>query len=149
MTPLDATTLTTGNRRHLLGLYDGIERPQISAALPRERTVEDIKWLAGQIGKDKKAMLLHNYALARCASADNVPQIIMTVGAMGGHMGKSGHAVGGAYKTFAGNCGATLAFPGEDGLPKIKNPISEYISAPLLWQSILMANSTITVPRTE
>lgn len=134
--PSDATT-TENFKGYLLGEYDGIEKTADWASAICGTPVEDIKWLAGQIGKDKKAMLLHNYALARCASADNVPQIIMTVGAMGGHMGKSGHAVGGAYKTFAGNCGATLAFPGEDGLPKIKNPVSEYISAPLLWQSIL------------
>lgn len=58
-------------------------------------------------------MLMHNYALARCASADNIPQLFMTMGAMGGHMGKSGHACGGAYKTYAGAGGPALVKFGE------------------------------------
>ncbi|WP_270295841.1 molybdopterin dinucleotide binding domain-containing protein [Eggerthella sinensis] len=52
-------------------------------------------------------------------------------------MGKSGHATGGAYKTFAGSHGPALAAFGDAGLPAVENPVTESITAPLLWQSIL------------
>ena len=81
-------------------------------------------------------MLMHNYALARCASADNIPQLFMTMGAMGGHMGKSGHACGGAYKTYAGAGGPALVKFGETGLPATKNALADTMPEPLMWQCI-------------
>ncbi|CVH78210.1 Dimethyl sulfoxide reductase DmsA precursor [Coriobacteriaceae bacterium CHKCI002] len=134
--PKDAK-LDENFKGYLMGDYDNTPKTAAWASAICGASEEDIAWFAGTIGKDHKVMLLHNYALARCASADNVPQLFMTVGAMGGHMGKSGHACGGAYKTFAGTHGPTLVAYGDAGLPAVENPVAESITAPLLWQSIL------------
>ena len=134
--PADAKT-DENYRGYVLGEYDGVPKTAEWASAICGTPVEDIKWLAGQIGKDRKAMLLHNYALARCHGAENVPQGFMTVAAMGGHVGKSGECFGGAYKTYAGTGGAALVEPGSAGLPSVENPVAEWIQSPLLWQSIL------------
>ena len=133
----EGATLNENFRGYLEGEYDGTPKTAEWASAICGTPVDDIKWFAGEIGKDHAVMLLHNYALARCMSADNIPQLFMTVGAMGGHMGKSGHACGGAYKTYAGSNGPTLAAPGTSEMPSHANPIEEYICAPLMWQSIL------------
>lgn len=122
---------------YVMGTYDGIPKTADWAAQICGCTPDDISWLAGQIGKDHKAMLFHNYALARCVGADNVPQLFMTVGAMGGHMGKSGHACGGNYKTFAGASGPVLIAPGTTGYPDPAVGISETLPAMSCWQNIL------------
>ena len=134
--PEDAT-LDENFEGYLLGEYDGQPKTAAWASAICGAPEEDIAWFAETVGKDHKVMLFHNYALARCTSADNVPQLFMTVGAMGGHMGKSGHAMGGAYKTFAGTHGPTLVAYGETGVKAMANPVKEYITAPLLWQSLL------------
>ncbi|MEC4176439.1 molybdopterin-dependent oxidoreductase [Adlercreutzia sp. R7] len=134
--PADAK-LDENFKDYLMGAYDGTPKTAEWASVICGTPVDDIKWFAETIGKDHAVMLLHNYALARCSSADNVPQLFMTVGAMGGHMGKSGHACGGAYKTFAGTNGPELAYYGDSGGAWVENPITDSISAPLLWQSIL------------
>ena len=50
-----------------------------------------IRNLARAMGKDHKVGFLVSAASARINNTDNLPQLVMTVGAMGGHMGKSGH----------------------------------------------------------
>lgn len=134
--PADAT-LSENFRGYLMGDYDGEPKTAEWASALCGTTPEDIRWFAETIGKDHAVMLLHNYALARCASADNVPQLFMAMGALGGHMGKSGHACGGAYKTYAGAGGPTLVSFGETGLPSTKNPVVDTMPEPLMWQCIL------------
>ncbi len=133
----EGAKLNENFRDYLEGAYDDTPKTAEWASAICGTSVDDIKWFASTIGKDHAVMLLHNYALARCSSADNVPQLLMTVGAMGGHMGKSGHACGGAYKTFAGTNGPELVYYGDSGAAWVENPIPDSISAPLLWQSIL------------
>ncbi|MDE8702477.1 molybdopterin-dependent oxidoreductase [Adlercreutzia equolifaciens] len=124
-------------RGYLMGDYDGTPKTAEWASPLCGTSPEDIRWFAETIGKDHAVMLMHNYALARCASADNVPQLFMTMGAMGGHMGKSGHACGGAYKTYAGAGGPELVSFGDTGLPGTSNPLKDTMPEPLMWQCIL------------
>ena len=133
--PADAT-LQENFRGYLVGDYDGTPKTAEWASAICGTPVEDIRWFAETVGKDHKVMLMHNYALARCASADNIPQLFMTMGAMGGHMGKSGHACGGAYKTYAGAGGPALVKFGETGLPATKNALADTMPEPLMWQCI-------------
>ena len=66
--PADAKT-DENYRGYVLGEYDGVPKTAEWASAICGTPVEDIKWLAGQIGKDRKAMLLHNYSpgpLPRC-----------------------------------------------------------------------------------
>lgn len=121
---------------YLEGAYDGEPKTAEWASALCGTPVEDIKWFAGAIGRDHAVMLMHNYALARCNGADNVPQLFMTMGAMGAHFGKSGHACGGAYKTYAGAGGPELVTMGKTGLPATKNPVADTMPEPLMWQCI-------------
>jgi anaerobic dimethyl sulfoxide reductase subunit A len=122
---------------YVLGTYDGQPKDSEWSAAICGAEPTDIAWFAKEIGKDHKVMLFHNYAGARCVGADNLPQAFMTVGAMGGHMGKSGHACGGNYKTFSGGNGPELVKAGKSGLPKQENPVKIRIAAPQAWKGIL------------
>lgn len=132
----DDATLAESFEGYLNGDYDGMPKTAEWASAICGTPVEDIVWFAETVGKDHKVMLMHNYALARCSAADNVPQLFMAMGAMGGHFGKSGHACGGAYKTYAGAGGPTLVAPGSNGLPGVPNPCPETLPEPLLWRCI-------------
>ena len=134
--PEDATT-QEHFRGYLEGAYDGVPKTAEWASAICGTPVEDIRWFAETVGCDHKVMLMHNYALARCLGAENVPQLFMTLGAMGGHFGKSGHACGGAYKTYAGEGGPVLVAPGDAGLPATKNPLADTMPEPLMWRCIL------------
>ena len=134
--PADAT-LDENFKGYLLGEYDGIPKTAAWASAICGTPVEDIAWFAETVGKDHKVMLMHNYAFARCSAADNVPQLFMTMGAMGGHFGKSGHACGGAYKTYAGAGGPTLVSFGGTGLPGVANPVADTVPEPLMWRCIM------------
>ncbi|MEG0791849.1 MAG: molybdopterin-dependent oxidoreductase [Gordonibacter sp.] len=89
------------------------------------------------LGKDNKTMLLHNYGMVRCNGAEMVPQMLMALGAMGGHMGKSGHACGGNYHANAGNYGPNLVTAGSAKMPKTKNPCSTGVRQPQMYDIIL------------
>ena len=134
--PADAAT-DEHFRGYLEGDYDGTPKTAEWASAICGTPVEDIRWFAETVGRDHKVMLMHNYALARCLGAENVPQLFMTMGAMGGHFGKSGHACGGAYKTYAGEGGPVLVAPGGTGWPGTKNPLADSMPEPLMWKCIL------------
>ena len=63
---------------YVVGAYDDIPKTPQWAANICGTPVEDITWYAKQMAKDHKVAILHN----------------LTIGAMGGHIGKSGHACG-------------------------------------------------------
>lgn len=144
--PSDATT-SEHFRGYLEGEWDATPKTAEWASAICGTPADDIRWFAETVGKDHAVMLLHNYALARCLGAENVPQLFMTMGAMGGHFGKSGHACGGAYKTYAGEGGPTLVKPGQTGWLEPENPIDNTLLKPLMWKSIMEGsyNSTGTL----
>lgn len=122
---------------YVLGKYDGQPKTPEWAMEICGTPVEDILWYAREMRKDKKVAILHSYAAARNKNAENFPQLFMTIGAMGGHMGKPGHATGSTYHANAANGGPALVTPGGNGLPNIANPIKDCINGPNLWTSIL------------
>ncbi|MFA5536361.1 MAG: molybdopterin-dependent oxidoreductase, partial [Bacillota bacterium] len=123
---------------YVLGKYDGQPKTPEWATEISGTPVEDIKWYAREMRKDNKVAILHSFAPARNKNAENFPQIFMTIGAMGGHMGKPGHATGSTYHAMAGNGGPSLVTSGQGGLPaNVSNPLGEYVTAPVLWKSAL------------
>lgn len=129
--------LSENFKDYVLGKYDGQPKNPEWATEICGTPIEDIKWYAREIRKDKKVALLHSFAPARNKNAENFPQLFMTIGAMGGHMGKSGHATADIYHAYAANGGPNLVKPGKNGLPGVPNPVKDYITAPNLWQSVL------------
>lgn len=90
---------------YVLGKYDGVPKTPEWASDICGTPVEDIQYYARSLTKQKKVMLLHSYAPARCMGAEDFPQLFLTVGCMGGHLGKSGHATGAVYNLYAADGG--------------------------------------------
>lgn len=134
--PADAA-LNENFQDYVLGTYDGTPKTAEWATEICGTPVEDIKWYAQMMGMENKVSALHSMAFARCNDADDMPQLFMTIGAMGGHMGKSGHCTACCQSTNAGNGGGKLIKGGSTGLEKNQNPVTDVIDAPDLWQAIL------------
>jgi anaerobic dimethyl sulfoxide reductase subunit A len=134
--PADAT-IDENFKDYVLGKYDGQPKTPAWATEICGTPVEDIIWYAREMRRSKKVALLHSYAPARCNNADDFPQIYMTIGAMGGHMGKPGHACGAAYHFQAGNCGPPLVSSPPSFKPRIKNKVKDMIAAAELYDAIL------------
>ncbi|RNL45061.1 molybdopterin-dependent oxidoreductase [Paraeggerthella hongkongensis] len=127
-------------RSYVLGEYDGIPKTPEWAHEMCGTPVEDIQWYAREMSCQKKVMILHSYAAARCNGAEDLPQLYLTVGAMGGHMGKSGHACGSAYQYEAGNSGSYLVSWGATSLQamdSMMNPIDDLLPSAQINRAIV------------
>lgn len=134
--PSDATTQECLSG-YLQGEYDGVPKTPEWASEICGTPVEDIVWYAHQIGCQHNVSLLHSYSFARCNDADDVPQLFMTLGCLGGHFGKEGNCCGSVYHAMAGNSGPSLVAMGADGVPSIPNPVDDAINATDLWDAVL------------
>ena len=124
-------------RDYVLGAYDGIPKTAEWAEPICGTPAEDIRWFAKTIGKEHKVSLLHSFAAARNKGAEDFPQMFMTIGAMGGHFGKSGHSCGASFHSMAGNGGPALVMPGSTGLTYPVSPIFHYVCAADVWNAVL------------
>lgn len=89
--PAGAST-TENIKGYILGQYDKVPKTPEWASEICGASVEDITWLARTMGKNNAVSWLVGYAPSRCNGAENLPQIMETVGCMGGHHGKPGHS---------------------------------------------------------
>lgn len=134
--PPDAT-VDENLKDYILGVYDGIPKtPEWAEPICGVKPAQ-VTELARILGKNNKTMILHNFGLARCNGAEMIPQMLMALGAMGGHMGKSGHACGGAYHALAGNYGPSLVTSGSSPLPKTSNPLTVGVRQPQMYDIIV------------
>ena len=93
---------------YLLGKYDDMPKTPEWASEICGTPIEDITWLAETVGKQHKVMLLHGMAASRNLGAENLSQAFMTMGALGGHFGKSGHGCAAIYTWDAADSGYRL-----------------------------------------
>jgi anaerobic dimethyl sulfoxide reductase subunit A len=89
------------------------------------------------MNKNNKVAILIGWASGRTQNADNLPQLVMTIGAMTGHMGKSGHMCGVSCHSGASNGGGSLVKAGRNGMPSVENPVNEYMNHTEMWRGIL------------
>lgn len=124
---------------HLLGTYDGTPKTPEWASKRCGTTPENIRYLAEQLGKDKKVAFMMSWASARTHNADTLPQAVMTIGAMGGHYGKSGHMCGLSCHSRSMSGGTYFIGAGGSGLAGVRNPLSatEGMNHTEMWQGIL------------
>lgn len=123
---------------YLLGSYDNTPKTAEWASEICGTPVEDIRWYAEILGKENAVTMLHGYAPARCTGAEDMPQMFMSLAAMGGHIGKPGHCCGSTTEYAHGNGGPMLVNPGDGGLPVQDTvTVDDAIPAPVAWQSIL------------
>lgn len=120
---------------YLLGEVDGAPKTAEWASAICGTPVEDIRWYAEVLGKNNKVTISHGYASARCRDAEDVPQMLMTLAAMGGHYGKPGHACG-ASSDGAFFSGPALVAAGDGGLEPIDVEVDDAIVASTVWQNI-------------
>ena len=114
--------------------------------------------MAAIMSKQNNVILATGTAAARCTGVGNYPQVIYTIGLMGGHMGKQGNAV--FYNLTAMNY-VTKAYTGARGraASSIQNPLKfeaepgvnlagipsvgrNLIAAPLHWRNMLEGKYT-------
>ncbi|MEC4271818.1 molybdopterin-dependent oxidoreductase [Adlercreutzia sp. R25] len=124
---------------YVKGVYDGIPKTPEWASEICGTPVEDITFLAEIMGKNNKTMFLHSYAASRVNGAENLPQAFLTVGAMGGHMGKSGHACGASYSFDTADSGPWLyEYADVRGNTRLPDPYeNNCIEGPMWWKSVL------------
>lgn len=128
-------------RDYILGEYDGIPKTAEWASQICGASPEDITWLARTMGKQNAVSWLFGYAPSRCNGAENLPQIMETVGCMGGHHGKPGHSCAPQYHFFSGNDGPDIAMLGdfypEGKAPKFpENPVDDVILHNYIWEAV-------------
>ncbi len=134
--PEDAT-INENLKDYILGKYDGTPKTPEWAYPICDIEPERITELARIMGKNNKVMLLHNYGWARNNGVEMLPQLVAALGALGGHMGKSGHATSGAYHANAGNGGAALVSAGSSKLPSTSDPITIGVRQPQMYELII------------
>ena len=126
---------------YIEGLYDGMPKTAEWASEICGASAEDIKWFAGIMGKNNAVSLLMGYAPQRCNGAENLLQMLETVGCMGGHHGKPGHSCGLQYHFFSGNDGPEIVKVG-DPYPEGKAPdlpastVDDMINHTYVWQAV-------------
>ena len=129
---------SAGNfKDYLMGTHDGIPKDATWASERTGAGKEAIKALAHRIGCKHKVALLSSWGVCRVNNSDNFPQLLMSVGAMTGHMGKSGHMTGACCHKYATNHGYRLVSPGESGLEFLKSPVDSYINDIQVWDAVL------------
>lgn len=109
---------------YLKGEYDGVPKTAEWASEICGAPVEKITFFAEALGKKHNVWFMHNYGAARCYGSENLAQIYMTVGLMGGHIAKPGNCTASSYHAASGNSGPALVKGGSTGLPGVANPLN-------------------------
>ncbi|MDR1185776.1 MAG: molybdopterin-dependent oxidoreductase [Coriobacteriales bacterium] len=140
--PADATT-NENFRDYVKGVYDGIEKTPEWASEICGCPVELINDYALMMCCKNKVSLYSNWAPARNKGAENLPQLSMTIGAMGGHFGTPGNCNNCAGATNAFDNGPVLVMGGYAGYvyffntAALNNPVTNWIPNNELWSAIL------------
>ena len=105
--PADAV-LNENFKGYVLGQYDGTPKTPEWASAICGTPVEKIELLADVFGADHKTYIGFTSSIARQKGAESLPQMLMTVAAMGGHFGKEGHGCAPIFCQWAANAGTQL-----------------------------------------
>lgn len=136
---------------YVLGTYDGSPKTPEWAEEICGLPAEKIRSLARELRKDKKVALVTGWANGRTTNSDSLTQIFLALGAMGGHMGKSGHMTVNSAHSDTINGGPALCQAGSKGLPTYATqhsimstgedslvlPITDKYHSVDIWQNIL------------
>ena len=125
---------------YVMGKSDGIPKTQEWASEICSTPVELIDKLA-DINSCKNNVSFHSTAApARCKGSENYPQMLMTIAAMGGHLGKPGNSCANDQYYGAMNSGLLVTVP-YSGTPvrftNAQNPVSKCVSTDMIWDAIV------------
>lgn len=125
---------------YVQGKYDGVPKTPEWASFICGTDPADIEYYARALTKQKNVMYLHSYPAGRCDGAEDLPQLFLTLGLMGGHVGKPGNATGAVYHCHAGDCGPqvnSVAVAAGYGSGASYTYDGEIIMSSNLWDAIL------------
>lgn len=122
---------------YVLGTYDGVPKTPEWASEICGATPDQIHYFAYEIRPEKNVAITSAWAPARTNQADSLPQMMMTIGSMTGHIGKPGNMTGVSALQHAGNGGTALVSAGSNGLPSVQNPVDDAICNTDLWTAVL------------
>ena len=128
---------------YVLGKYDGVEKTPEWASEISGCPIEKIEKFARIVGAGHNTSIHACGAPARNTGAENFPQLLMTIGAMGGHFGKPGNACSDDQQYGSFDHGAKLAANGMSGHSfvfnpfAVNNPVTDNIPSTELWSAIL------------
>lgn len=129
---------------YVLGTYDGVPKTPEWAAEICGLTPKQIRYLARTIGSTPKVSLLTAWAPARIHNADTWPQMFMTLGAMTGHIGKSGSCTGVSCWERTADGGPFLIGSGGAGAGRVQNEnaVRLSINNGEVWNAVLEGKYT-------
>ena len=104
----DDASLQENFKGYVLGSYDGTPKTPEWATEICGTPVDQIRSFARLLAKDNKVYLGWSLAPARQKGSESFPQMLMTVAAMGGHFGKTGHGCSAMYYAQGGNDGPQI-----------------------------------------
>ena len=122
---------------YVLGTYDGVPKTPEWASEHCGADPEQIRNLAYILGKDNNVGLEAAFAPGRAISGEYFPALFMTLGLMGGHIGKSGNFTTTSSNSWGANSRADMFVGGTNGLAAVANPIGDMINDVNVWESIL------------
>lgn len=139
--PADAR-LNENFHDYVMGEYDGTRKTPAWASEICGCPIDRIEEFARIMGAENKVSTHANGAPARNTGAENFPQLLMTISAMGGHFGSSGNACS-LTQGSAFDGGPRLAINGPSGHPFVfnpyafSNPVTNIIPSTYLWSAVL------------
>lgn len=127
--------------QYVMGDYDDTPKDQKWASEICGTPVELIDRLADILGCKNDVSIHANGAPARNKGAENFPQLLMTVSAMGGHFGKPGNACANDQYYGAMNNGGAITNIPPLGSPAFftnaGNPVDDVLHSDSMWDSII------------
>ena len=93
---------------YLRGVYDDTPKTPEWAEEITGISADTLRQVARLMGKDNNVVILSSWASARTYDTEQLPQLAIMMGAMGGHIGKSGNCVGPTAWNHTNNFGPRL-----------------------------------------
>lgn len=124
---------------YLRGKYDNTPKTPEWASKITGIDPETLREVAHVLGMKNNVALLDGWATARTYNTEQLPQLTICLGAMGGHIGKSGNCTGPTGWNFTNNAGPRLVNIGRSGSAGGKSGTGKatYVSQTQLWDAVL------------
>ena len=100
---------------YLRGKYDDTPKTPEWASEITGIPADTLRQVARVLGVNNKVGILSSWATGRTYNTDQLPQLVIALGAMGGHIGQSGHTVGPTAWNHTNNFGPRLIKAGSGG----------------------------------
>lgn len=142
--PADAS-VNENFKDYVLGVYDGIPKTAEWASSICGTPVDRIVEFARTNAKTRNVMWGFGLAAFRTCGAEYLPQLMMTLACMGGHIGKSGNCFTLWEHPQGGNFGPKLVLGGKADMPRSMNPVEHYVPAAQAWRLIAEGGGAYSV----